>query len=75
MATTTKFYTANPKAYAAYLAAMQEATDIINKDKRAAAELYIRMTKDKSSADEILKIMNDSGRVQLQPDCPRGTCG
>jgi NitT/TauT family transport system substrate-binding protein len=70
LATTTKFYSANPKAYAAYLAAMQEATEIINKDKRAAAELYIRMTKDKSSADEILKIMNASGEYNFnhRPD-------
>jgi NitT/TauT family transport system substrate-binding protein len=65
LATTTKFHNANPKAYAAYLAAMQEATEIINKDKRAAAELYIRMTKDKSSADEILKIMNASGEYNF----------
>jgi len=65
LATTTKFYAANPKAYAAYLTAMQEATEIINKDKRAAAELYIRMTKDKSSTDEILKIMNASGEYNF----------
>ncbi len=61
IATSTKFYTANPKTYAAFLAALQEATDIINKDKRAAAELYIRVTKDKSPVEEILKIMNDPG--------------
>jgi sulfonate transport system substrate-binding protein len=61
IATTTKFYTANPKAYAAFLAALQEATDSINKDKRAAAELYIRVTRDKSPVEEILKIMNDPG--------------
>ena len=65
LATTTKFHGASPKAYAAYLAAMQEATEIINKDKRAAAELYIRMTKDKSSADEILRIMNASGEYNF----------
>jgi NitT/TauT family transport system substrate-binding protein len=58
---TTKFFTANPKTYAAFMAALQEATDIINKDKRAAAELYIRITKDKSPAEEILKIMSDAG--------------
>lgn len=57
----TKFYTTNPKTYAVFLAALQEATDIINQNKRAAAEVYIRMTKDKSSTDEILKIMNDAG--------------
>lgn len=61
IATSTKFYTANPKTYAGFLAALQEATDIINKDKRAAAELYIRVTKDKSPVEEILKIMNDPG--------------
>jgi NitT/TauT family transport system substrate-binding protein len=65
LATTTKFHAANPKAYAAYLAAMQEATEIINKDKRAAAELYIRITKDKSSTDEILKIMAASGEYNF----------
>jgi NitT/TauT family transport system substrate-binding protein len=61
IATATKFYSANPTTYAAFLAALQEATDIINKDKRAAAELYIRVTKDKSPVEEILKIMNDPG--------------
>jgi len=44
---------------------MQDATEIINKDKRAAAELYIRMTKDKSSPDEILKIMNAAGEYNF----------
>ncbi len=61
IAAPTKFTTANPKTYAAFLAALQEATDIVNKDKRAAAELYIRVTKDKSSVEELLKIMNDPG--------------
>jgi NitT/TauT family transport system substrate-binding protein len=65
LATTTKFHAANPKAYAAYLAAMQEATEIINKDKRAAAELYIRMTKDKSSTEDLLKIMAASGEYNF----------
>jgi NitT/TauT family transport system substrate-binding protein len=61
IAATTKFYTANPKAYAAFLAALQEATEIINTNKRAAAELYIKIAKDKSAPDEILKIMTDQG--------------
>jgi NitT/TauT family transport system substrate-binding protein len=65
LATSTKFYNANPKLYATYLAAMKEATEIINKDKRAAAELYIRMTKDKSATDEILKIMTASGEYNF----------
>ena len=73
LATTTKFREGNPKAYGAYLDAMQEATDVINKDKRAAAELYIRMTKDKSSVDDILKIMNASGEYNFNQR-PEGIC-
>jgi len=43
LATTTKFYRTNPKTYVAFLSAMREATDIINRDKHAAAEQYIRL--------------------------------
>ena len=68
LATTTKFQQTNPKAYAAFLAAMQEATEFINKDKRAAAEIYIKVTKDKSPVDDILKIINDPTiEYSLQP--------
>ena len=38
---------------------LAEATEFINRDKRAAAEIYIRMTKDKSPVEDILKIIND----------------
>jgi len=61
VATSSKFHSANPKAYKAYMAAMKEATEIINKDKRAAAETYVRVTKDKSGVDAILKIMTAPG--------------
>src|SRR5689334_18636584 len=59
VAATARFHDANPKLYAAFMRALQDATDFINRDKRAAAEIYIRMTKDKSSIDDILKIVND----------------
>jgi NitT/TauT family transport system substrate-binding protein len=59
IAATNKFRTANPKLYAAFLSALEEATATINKDKRAAAEVYLRVTKDKSPVEEILKMMND----------------
>ena len=59
VATTTKFHNDNPKLYAAFMRALQEATDFINRDKRAAAEIYIRLTRDKSSVEDILKIVND----------------
>ena len=59
IAATNKFRTSNPKLYAAFLSALEEATATINKDKRAAAEMYLRVTKDKSPVEEILKMMND----------------
>jgi len=72
MIATAKFFTANPKLYGAFLTAMQEATEIIKQDKRAAAELYIRVTRDKSSPDEILKIMNDPGNEYAFNVTPEG---
>ncbi len=68
VAATNKFYNENPKLYAVFMRSLQEATDFINRDKRAAAEIYIRMTKDKSPIDDILKIMNDPEiQYSLQP--------
>ena len=57
--TTTKFRQENPKIYGAFVAALDEATALINQDKRAAAETYLRISRDKSSIDSILKMLND----------------
>ena len=57
--TTTKFRAENPKLYAAFVAALDEVTAMINKDKRAAAETYLRLSKDKSSVESIAKMLND----------------
>ena len=57
--TTSKFRTENPKLYAAFVAALDEATATINKDKRAAAQTYLRLSKDKSSVESIEKMLND----------------
>lgn len=59
IAATSKFRTENPKLYAAFRAALQEATDFINKDKKRAAEIYLAATKDKMSVDELLEILGD----------------
>ena len=59
VAATSKFYSENPKLYAVFIKSLEEATEFINKDKRAAAEIYIKMTKDKSPVEDILKIIND----------------
>ncbi len=56
---TAKFRAANPKLYAAFLAALAEATDGINRDKAAAAADYLRIAQDKSPLAETVAIMND----------------
>lgn len=57
--TTSKFRTANPKVYDAFVKALDEATAMINKDKKWAAENYLRISRDKDSADNILNMLND----------------
>ncbi len=57
--TTEKFRSENPKLYDAFSKALDEAQAIINRDKRAAAETYIRISKDKDTVDNIARMMND----------------
>jgi NitT/TauT family transport system substrate-binding protein len=57
--TTKTFHDANPKAYAAFAAALKEAIDIINADKRAAAETYKRLTNTKETVEELTAIISD----------------
>jgi NitT/TauT family transport system substrate-binding protein len=59
----TKFHDGNPKLTAAILAAMKEATAWIKADKRAAAEAYLRVTKDRMPVDELLAMLNDPSIV------------
>jgi NitT/TauT family transport system substrate-binding protein len=60
MTTTTKFRDANPKTYGAFLAGLKEAIETINKDKRAAAKIYLEMANDtKNSVDDIFNVIND----------------
>ena len=55
-----KFRDANPNAYKAFYDGLSEAVAIINKDKRAAASLYLAAAHDtKNSVDDILKIISD----------------
>jgi len=57
---TSKFHDANPKAYGAFVAAFEEATNFINKDKRAAAEVYKRMTGTNETIEDLVKQLSDS---------------
>jgi NitT/TauT family transport system substrate-binding protein len=60
MLMTKKFRDANPKVTTAVYTALVEAEEIINKDPRHSAEIYIRMTNDKrSSADEMARMISD----------------
>jgi NitT/TauT family transport system substrate-binding protein len=56
---TAKFRAANPKTYAAFLAALSEATEAINRDRPAAAAAYLRIANDKSPVSEILAMLED----------------
>jgi NitT/TauT family transport system substrate-binding protein len=54
LAASTKYRDANPKSYKAFYDALKEAIDSINKDKRAAAKVYLEQAKDtKSTVDDI----------------------
>jgi NitT/TauT family transport system substrate-binding protein len=66
---TGKFREENPKTYQAFFNAYKEATDFINANKRAAAEIYVRETKDKSGVAEIEKMLNDPEiRITMTPE-------
>jgi len=59
IATTAKFRRENPKLHGAFLAALKEATDFINADKRRAAEIYLKITKERTPVDEIMEVLAD----------------
>ncbi len=61
--TSQRFADANPKTYAAFVAALDEAMKSINSSKRAAVEAYLAVTKEKSTIDDLLKIVNDPQNI------------
>jgi NitT/TauT family transport system substrate-binding protein len=61
IAATGKFYNDNPKLVAVFMKALQEATDFINRDKKAAAETYLRMTNGKQAVEEMVNTLNSPG--------------
>ena len=58
MWTTNRFVEANPKSYRAVYAALQEAIDLINRDRKRAAEIFLRVTRQKISTEEVLRILD-----------------
>jgi NitT/TauT family transport system substrate-binding protein len=57
--TTTRFHDENPKTYAAFYHAIEQAMAYINGDKSGAAATYKRMTGDKMDVAEIVAILED----------------
>lgn len=57
--TTQKFHDQNPKTYKAFYRALGEAAKIINADKNAVAETYIRVEKSRLPLPLVQKIVND----------------
>ncbi len=61
--TTTRFRSDNPRLYDAFVKALDEATALINRDRKWAAETYLRLSKDKDSVQDILAMLNDPSIV------------
>lgn len=57
--TQVRFHDASPKAYRAFVDALQEATDQINRDKKAAAAAYKRLAKASESLELLSRILDD----------------
>lgn len=62
--TTKRFHDDNPKAYTAYAGALREAIEVINSDKRMAAETYKRMSNTDLPIEELVEILDDP-QVQM----------
>ena len=52
LVTTTKFREANPKTYNAFFAALKEAIDAVNRDKKVAVQRYLEWANDRKSTVE-----------------------
>jgi len=58
-----KFVDANPIKLKAFLAALDEASDMVAKDPKQAAEIYLAVTKEKISVDELVKVITQPGSI------------
>jgi NitT/TauT family transport system substrate-binding protein len=60
---TQKFVDANPIKVKAFIAALDEASDLVAKDTKAAAEIYLSVTKEKITIDELVAIIRQPGAI------------
>ncbi len=66
---TARFRDENPKTYQAFFNAYKEATGFINANKRAAAEIYVKESRDKSGVAAIEQMLNDPEiKVTMVPE-------
>jgi NitT/TauT family transport system substrate-binding protein len=54
---------ANPIKIRAFIAALDEASDLVARDPKAAAEIYLAVTKEKISVDELVSIIKQPGAI------------
>ncbi|SHH11724.1 ABC transporter substrate-binding protein [Pollutimonas bauzanensis] len=59
VSTTTRFHDDNPKVYAAFVAALQEAQDMIKADKEGAAKVLIASMGGSGKVEDMVEILND----------------
>jgi NitT/TauT family transport system substrate-binding protein len=65
---TQKFVDANPQVTKSVVAAMGEAMELIAKDKKRAAQIYLDVTREKTAVDDIVGMLNDPKiAFRLQP--------
>jgi NitT/TauT family transport system substrate-binding protein len=57
--TTARFRNENPKLYHAFVEALDEATRVVNADKRAAAALYVKAANSKESVDDVHRMITE----------------
>jgi NitT/TauT family transport system substrate-binding protein len=54
-----RFYEENPRTFAAFMSAFNEANAFIKQDPKTAAEIYLRVTREKIPVDVIQGMLSD----------------
>jgi NitT/TauT family transport system substrate-binding protein len=60
---TQKFVDANPVKVKAFIAALDEASELIAKNPKEAAEIYLNVTKEKISVEELMALLKQPGSI------------
>ena len=60
---TQRFVEGNPIKIKAFIAALDEASDMVTKDTKAAAEIYLGVTKEKITVDELVAVIRQPGAI------------